>query len=234
MNQSREQISSVLKRWATYSFLVSLISSITAITIIQNLAYKSGLQRRFFTYRIDFKDIAGFGSFAPVSIIPTMLAISIGLWWDALENAFRVIQPYASMSRTATHIARGIGMSYETSYSIWASIKAAKNKHLLLSLVTLGSFLTQTCKYITNINYLTLTTVVIIAMSAVFEQRVGYLSQSVELERSVELRQLPHIFNESSRVIGSPTMIDKSPQLWPQFMCLSASEVVSPMGWPRW
>lgn len=45
-------------------------------------------------------------------------------------------------------MAHGAAVSYQSSYWLWASAKAAKNKHWLLSLVTFGTVVAQACKYL--------------------------------------------------------------------------------------
>jgi hypothetical protein len=89
------------------------------------------------------------GSFAPFSILPTLFAVALGLWWDGIDKNFRILQPFVSMSRAPTKGSKGIYLSYQSSYWLWACAKAASNKHWLLTITTLGTFLSQARKFYT-------------------------------------------------------------------------------------
>jgi hypothetical protein len=117
---------------------------LAATAVVHRFATKSSLRQALFTYRVKTD---AFGSFAPFSIIPTVLGIAVGLWWNGLDRAFRSLQPYVSMSKSPVKIDRGAGVSYQSSHWLLASFRAAKNRHWLLSLVTFGTFLAQACKF---------------------------------------------------------------------------------------
>jgi membrane-bound lytic murein transglycosylase MltF len=65
------------------------------------------------------------------------------MWWDAIDKALRTVQPFLSMSKVTTDVRLGAALSYQSSYWLQASIRAATNKHWLLALVTLGTTLSQ-------------------------------------------------------------------------------------------
>jgi hypothetical protein len=138
-----------LKIGTLLGLLFYLAALLAALGVIHHFATKSSLQQALFTYRVNSE---AFGSFAPFSIIPTLLGIGVGLWWNALDKSFRTLQPYLAMSRAPVKMARGAGVSYQSSHCLLASGRAVKNKHWLLSLVTLGTFLAQACKRITRPN----------------------------------------------------------------------------------
>ncbi|KAF1965119.1 hypothetical protein BU23DRAFT_629080 [Bimuria novae-zelandiae CBS 107.79] len=157
---------------------------IIAITVVHKFASDSDLKKGFFIYRLNVDTLGRLGSFTPFSIIPTALAVLLGLWWNSLDVTFRVLQPYVSMSQAPREISRGAYVSYQSSYWLWATGKATKNRHWLLALVTFGTLLAQAFT---------------IATSALFEQTTGVINDSVQLNKSLELRQTPHIWmmNES-------------------------------------
>lgn len=130
-------------------FLVGLVFYVAllvmAISVVHRFANDSSLRKGFFTYRWDFTAFGHLGSFTPFSIVPTTLAVILGIWWSALDFTFRCLQPYVSMSSAPRDISRGANVSYMSSYWLWATGKAAKNRHWLLSLVTFGTFIAQAC-----------------------------------------------------------------------------------------
>jgi len=129
------------------SFLALYIAAlIIAVAVVYTFSNRSALEGGLFTYRIDLNALGHLGTFTPFSIIPTTLAVLLGLWWNGLDSTFRTIQPYITMSKSPTQIPRGAYVSYQSSYWLWATGKASKNRHWLLALVTLGTFVAQACK----------------------------------------------------------------------------------------
>ena len=108
---------------------------------------ESSLYQTIFVYQKNFSIGGGIiADIAPYSIIPTLLAIIIKLWWGALESTFKRLQPFIAMTRRPTKASEGITLSYVDTFMLWASWKAKKNRHWLLALITLGAFLTEVCK----------------------------------------------------------------------------------------
>jgi hypothetical protein len=83
---------------------------------------------------------------APYSIIPTLIAIGIKLYWASMEGDFRRLQPYVAMTRKPTPYLRGA--SYFNIPLLWTVGKAALSRDFLLSAVAAGAVLTQVCEYI--------------------------------------------------------------------------------------
>jgi hypothetical protein len=133
-----------LKVGALLGLVLYLGALLAATAVVHRFATRSSLRQALFTYRVNSD---AFGSFAPFSIIPTVLGIALGLWWNGLDRAYRSLQPYVAMAKSPIEISRGAGVSYQSSHWLLASFRAAKNRHWLLSLVTVGTFLAQACKF---------------------------------------------------------------------------------------
>ena len=73
---------------------------------------------------------------------------------------------------------KGAALSYESSYSIFATAKAASNRHWLLAALSLASFLAQ---------------ILTISMSALWQRDYGVLRSSAEVPQQLELRQVPFL-----------------------------------------
>ena len=86
---------------------------------------------------------------APYSIKPTIFALAVKLWWGALEEAFKRLQPYVTMAKNPTKPSHGIALSYINSPMVLASGRAFRKGHWLLALVSLGAFWTEVCKCVT-------------------------------------------------------------------------------------
>jgi hypothetical protein len=103
------------------------------------------------------------------------------------------------MSRATKSLSSGVGLSYTTSFWLWASVKAALNHDWMLSLITLTTLLLQARKshdLAFNIQELT-NGEVTISMAALFDQSSGILEQSISFNRTLELRRDPLFRNNN-------------------------------------
>lgn len=126
------------------ALLASLACLVVGLAVLKHYADRAELFQTFFVYQTSIPIFnKRISSIAPYSIVPTVLAVAVGLWWDSLDKSFRLLQPYLSMSKTTPSLSEGAGLQYQTSYWAWASFRAAKNRHWLLFAVTLGSTLSQ-------------------------------------------------------------------------------------------
>lgn len=128
-------------------FVLFLGGLMAAVIVLYKYSRNSQLYQTFFVYSTN---ITVFGSqlsgVAPFPMIPTLLGVVVNLWWGAIDDNARHLQPYLSMSKRSTPISRGVGLSYQSSYGIWAAWKAAVNRHWVLCFITFGTFLCQICK----------------------------------------------------------------------------------------
>lgn len=138
------RIPTVLRLRTLCSLLVTLLVVLASLLVINTLAQRSTLNQAFFTYQ---HSVTIFGqkspSIAPISIIPTLLAVGIGLWWGSIDKTFRTLQPFLSMANASTSIARGPSLSYQSSYWVAATIRAVSNRHWFLCFITIGTTLSQ-------------------------------------------------------------------------------------------
>jgi hypothetical protein len=167
--------------------------------VLNDFSERSRLHQTFFVYQTNlavFKEsVTGI---SPVSIIPTLFAVGVGLWWSAMDKNFRRLQPFISMSKSPTTFSHGASLSYQTSYWLWAAIRAARNKHWLLCLITIGTTFSQVCEY--RIDTTTPTALitmlpVTVSMSALFQRETGSSNQAIMLNNTLEIRQLPMLFD---------------------------------------
>jgi hypothetical protein len=125
------------------SLLLYTVAILVATAVLWSFAQNSVLRQRFFTYRADLGKFGVDASFSPFSIIPTLLSVILALWWASIDNDLRAIQPLLSMLRRPRTASQGVGLTYVSSFWLWASVKASRNQHWLLVIVTITTFLTQ-------------------------------------------------------------------------------------------
>ncbi|KAF7718401.1 Uncharacterized protein PECH_008383 [Penicillium ucsense] len=190
--QSKSGTPTLLRLPALLGMIVALILIIAGVCVLFHYAGASDLYQNAFIYQfnVSFRG-ASMSSIAPFSMIPTILAIGIGLWWSAIDETFRRLQPYISMAKRDQSFRRGVSLSYQTSYWFWAASKAAHNRHWLLLLVALGS---------------TLSPIYTTAMSALFNQGTGVLVTPIDLNRTLELRRIPHIYETKQSMYPGAAM----------------------------
>jgi hypothetical protein len=148
--EQRDWRPSMLKKKWLLAVLVFLVVLAVVLLVLRRYAMQERLYGTAFTYQINL------GLFNTTlsthSIIATFVAVTVGLCWDSVDKPLRKLQPYLSMTRGPSTTSQGALLSYQTSYWIWAAIKAARHKHWMLCLVTFGTTLTQICQFISCSN----------------------------------------------------------------------------------
>lgn len=134
----------VVKSWSMLALLVAFVLIAVAIIILQSFASRQLLYRSAFIYQLDLR--AFNARFSPQSVLATLLAVGVSMWWDAIDRTLRTVQPFLSMSASTVDVRCGAALSYQASYWLWASVRAVLNSHWLLSLVTFGTTLCQVRK----------------------------------------------------------------------------------------
>jgi hypothetical protein len=183
------------KRWLI-TLLTVLVAIATALLVLRRLAIEGRLYGTAFVYQADLGLFNT--SFSPHSVITALIAVAISLSWDGIDKPMRTLQPYLSMSRSASETPRGALLSYRSSYWAWAAVKASQSRHWILCLVTIGTTLSQVCKVLRPfLSYLS-NQAVVVSMAAVFEQQTSIHTQAAHGLRSLVLREQPFGFATQS------------------------------------
>ena len=170
--------------------LLLLAMVFSGILVLFILACTDGLYESAFTYRTKIlPSKSDLFTFAPYSIVPTLLAVVVSLWWGNVDEVFRRLQPYVSMARRVAPASPNIGLSYLSAYPVWTATLALRNKHWFVALVSTGAILTQ---------------VLTVSMSALWQREDGTRQGSISLIRSYEPRSEPfqYSYSEESDVPG--------------------------------
>jgi hypothetical protein len=114
------------------SFLSVLFITVATITVLFSIFHDSD------THHIAISNQA-ISSPAAYSIIPIIFSVLIKLWWSSIDDPFRKLQPFISMARHPTPP----DLSYTNSSSFFVAGKAFWNTDLLLSLLAIGSRLSD-------------------------------------------------------------------------------------------
>ena len=134
----------LLRWWLLGPLLVSLFAIILAAAISYSLYSDSGISQSLVSSEFNLnRDDKLLIDWAPYSIVPTLLAVALMLWWDAMDQKLRQLQPFVSMTKQATSLENGAKLSYAATPILWIIGKAARNQHLLVSVVAFGVLLSQ-------------------------------------------------------------------------------------------
>ncbi|KAI1149194.1 hypothetical protein F4825DRAFT_453736 [Nemania diffusa] len=174
-----EKQSAAFSIWMFIILVFLLSTTLAAIAYLYWYSDAFGLHQTAFVYAFDIS-VGGLdlGNVNPASLVTTIVAVSISLWWGSIETALRRIQPYLVLAnRPITKSgSEGVSISYISSYLLWATWRAMKRSHWVLALVCTGAFLSE---------------ILTIAMSSLFDREVGALPSIVDISRQLELRHVP-------------------------------------------
>jgi len=130
-------------------FLILVCLLLAALIVIAYLYWYSdaiGLHQTAFVYAFDVS-VGGLdlGDVNPASLVTTLVAVSIGLWWGSLDTTLRRIQPYLALAKTPVTKSgsEAVSISYGSSYLLWATWRAVRRSHWVLALVCTGAFLSE-------------------------------------------------------------------------------------------
>jgi hypothetical protein len=136
----------LFRPWMGLLFVGALAALVGGIVALYKVSLGKGLQQRALVYEFDFSISNVATSFAPYSIIPTVFAVGIKLWYGAIEEKLKRLQPFSSMLQHPTPLGNSVLVEYENAPMILGAIKAARHGHWLLVLVGIGALATEICK----------------------------------------------------------------------------------------
>lgn len=169
------------------------------LALLFAMSESRGIYQAGFVYQFSISSKDGYiTSLAPYSIIPTFIAVGTRFWWVALDETFKRLQPYVTMTKRPVPISAGPALSYQNLSPVWSVFKAVRMKHWLLALICTGTVLMEGCKSLlcTN-NFMYGSTdgcLVTVGMSALFQRSESSLASHITLSRDVRLREIPEIF----------------------------------------
>ncbi|RWA07716.1 hypothetical protein EKO27_g7380 [Xylaria grammica] len=172
----------IFSLWALVTLSILLTGILIALAILYWRNNTYGLYQTPFVYSIKVS-VKGLdlGSVNPASIITTLTAVIVGLWWSSIDTTLRRVQPFLALAKEPTIGSKGVCVSYRSSYLLWAAYRGAKRKHWVMALVCTGAFLAQ---------------IFTIAMSSLWSLESGTINSSFRIPRKLQLRHVPRVSAE--------------------------------------
>ncbi|KAI0104001.1 hypothetical protein GGR51DRAFT_523142 [Nemania sp. FL0031] len=193
INLNGMKTSTVFGIWPLIILIILL--TIVMIAIFTLYIYSQGhkLYQKAFVYTVSVS-VKGvdLGDVNPASIVTTLVAVVIGLWWGSLDTTLRMAQPFLALATGPVSGFKGASISYRSSYLLWASARAARRKHWLLFLVCTGAFLSQ---------------ILTIAMSSLWSRQPGTVPMVMEIPKTLEIRTVPIL--STGRLSNNPRGLDR-------------------------
>ncbi|KAI0420768.1 hypothetical protein F5X98DRAFT_391488 [Xylaria grammica] len=184
----------IFSLWALVILSILLTGILIALAILYWRNNTYGLYQTPFVYSIKVS-VKGLdlGSVNPASIITTLTAVIVGLWWSSIDTTLRRVQPFLALAKEPAIGAKGVCVSYRSSYLLWAAYRGAKRRHWVMALVCTGAFLAQ---------------IFTIAMSSLWSLESGTINSSFRIPRKLQLRHVPRVSAEpAGELIISPGLI---------------------------
>ncbi|KAI8634568.1 hypothetical protein F5Y19DRAFT_461290 [Xylariaceae sp. FL1651] len=169
--------------WVIALLFVVLALTLAGIASLYQYSKVHGLYQTIFVYSINVS-VSGrsFGRVNPASVITTLVAVIIGLWWGSFDTTLRRVQPYLALAKAPVWGFKGVAVSYRSSYLLWASFRAVKRSHWVLFLMSTGAFFAE---------------ILTIAMSSLWNRAPGALPDLMSVPRALELRSAPMLSPDS-------------------------------------
>jgi hypothetical protein len=218
-----------LRIWTVSLLMLVLAVIMAGLMVIFALSRGPGLYQTALTYQ-DNLTVAGHSVYAlaPFSVLPTLLAAIVKLWWGSFDDTFRRLTPFLSMVRGPQRPANGALLSCITTPILWITAVAIKKRHWFLALVTFGAFTTEVLQ---------------VTMSALWTTEPGVLTRSVNLQQTLEIRNVSRAFPDyvqtsmGGRYEAYPVAMDRlygGTQFYGSWMFRGLVEITSNGSTPPW
>jgi hypothetical protein len=230
-NRDRDPRPVLLRGWMGPVLLLTLFALIAALFVLFHMSRaKTGIHQSAFVYQLNLDVLGATTTMAPYSIIPTLCAVGIKLWFEAIGDVFKRLQPYITMSKAPTRLPNSILAEYANTPTPFVSVKAIQHSHWLLVMIGLGAFATE---------------VFTVGMSALWELEVRNISNTFSLPRRLALRNTPVVFpwSRDGRQAGPyfslpqnvilPTVYTAAVQSWLYGAVVEISQSASTPPWTR-
>jgi hypothetical protein len=126
----------LLRGWMGPVLLLALFALIAALFILFHMSSaKAGIHQSAFVYQLNLDVLGATTTMAPYSIIPTLCAVGIKLWFEAIGDVFKRLQPYITMSKAPSKLPNSVLAEYANTPTPFVSVKAIQHSHWLLVMV---------------------------------------------------------------------------------------------------
>lgn len=135
-----------LHAWIGALLLLFLVALIVTIAVLYTTSRTTGIHQSPFVYQMKMSILNSTTTLAPYSILPTLLALGVKLWFGAIGDTLKLLQPYVSMVKAPVPVTTSVLAEYVNTPIVMISVKAWRNSHLILAFVGFGALAAETCE----------------------------------------------------------------------------------------
>lgn len=221
----------LLRGWMGPLLLLALSALIAALIVLYSMSRaKFGIHQSAFIFQLNLDVLGAATTLAPYSIIPTLCAVGIKLWFGAVGDVFKRLQPYISMSKRPTKLPDSVMAEYANTPTPFVSVKAIQHSHWLLFLIGICAFATEAFT---------------VGMSALWELETRSFNHTFSVPRRLEVHDTPELFpwSRDGRMGGPyfsqpqniilPTVYTKAVQSWLYGAVVELSQSASTPPWTK-
>ncbi|KAI5274808.1 hypothetical protein E4T47_02330 [Aureobasidium subglaciale] len=160
----------------------------------------------------------------PYSIIPTLIAVGLKLWFKAAAETFKRLQPFISMAKSPSPASKSASAEYTNTPIIFVTIKALKHSHRLLALIGVGALVTEAFT---------------VGMSALWNRELRIIPHAFNVSRQLEIRSTPQVFTFIQRGSSAAqktvlsSVFDASLQNWLYGATIELNQLASTPPWSK-
>lgn len=136
----------VLRPWVGMLLLLALAGLIAAILVLFRISQTGILSQRALVFQADVSIASIATTLAPYSIIPTLFAIGLKLWYASVEGTMRMLQPFSSLAEGPADVANSILVEYANTLPLFGVLKALRHSHWILAVALVGALGTEICE----------------------------------------------------------------------------------------
>jgi hypothetical protein len=136
----------VFQGWIGTMLGLFLVAMTAAIIALYTMSSTAGLHQAPFVYQMNLDILQKSTTLAPYKILPTLLALGVKLWFGAVGDTLKLLQPYLSMVKGPVPTTNSVLAEYVNTPIAVATTKALSNSHWTLALVALGALASEFCE----------------------------------------------------------------------------------------
>ncbi|KAI4716309.1 hypothetical protein E4T48_07491, partial [Aureobasidium sp. EXF-10727] len=214
-----------IRVWMGGLILLVLLALIAVLVVLYKISRAGGLHQTALLDQLNVNILELSTTLTPYSIIPTLLAVGIKLWFRAIAETFKRLQPFVVMAKSPETPSNSISAEYANTPIALVSIKALKHSHWLLALIGAGAFVTEAFT---------------VGMSALWDRELRDTRFAFNVSRQLELRSSPELFHHSrmhtsltSKEIALTSVFNASLQNWLYGATIEITQSASTPPWSK-
>ncbi|KAI5235982.1 hypothetical protein E4T42_09575 [Aureobasidium subglaciale] len=169
----------MIRIWMASMLLTIFVVLVGVLICLYILSREGRLHQTVLVKALNLHALELSTTLTPYSIIPTLVAVGLKLWFKAAAETFKRLQPFISMAKSPSPVSKSVSAEYTNTPIIFVTVKAFKHSHWLLALIGVGAFVTEAFT---------------VGMSALWDRELRNVPHAFNVSRQLEIRSTPQVF----------------------------------------